>query len=250
MQQLNLELIAARLESFEETIISLLLDRAQYYSNTIIYQVGKSGFSGENEHSLFDIRLRNQENMDSVFGRFCVPEERPFTSNLQPPKRTVTITKNDLHIDDYNMISVTDDILSSYLKLIPKLCRDGDDLQYGSCVEIDVYAIQAIARRIHFGALYVGESKYRSNQQSFISLIEKQDTKTILDLITRKEIEDRIVERIILKTNSVQQTANRLVRHTVDPEIIAGFYRDIIIPLTKKGEILYLMNRNKNQNEF
>lgn len=250
MQQLNLELIAARLESFEETIISLLLDRAQYYSNTTIYQVGKSGFSGENDHSLFDIRLRNQENMDSVFGRFCVPEERPFTRNLLPPKRDVTITKNALHIDDYNMISVTNDILDSYLKLIPELCRDGDDLQYGSCVEIDVYAIQAIARRIHFGALYVGESKYRSNQQSFISLIEKQDTKTILDLITRKEIEDRIVERIILKTNSIQQTANHFVRYTVDPKIIAEFYRDIIIPLTKKGEILYLMNRNKNQNDF
>lgn len=246
MQQLNLEIIAAKLEGFEETIISRLIDRAQFYSDLRIYEPGHSGFSGESNRCLFDLRLHYQEKMDSLFGRFCVPEERPFTKGLHPPQREVILPKNNLNIDDYNKVSVTDDVLKGYLKLIPELCHDGDDMQYGSCVEKDVYAVQAIARRIHYGALYVGESKYRTNPELFTSLIEKHDTDSMLENITRKDVEEKIIERIRIKTDKIQETVNRLVRNTIDPDVVAQFYRDTIIPLTKKGELLYLLNRGKD----
>lgn len=246
MQQLDLKIIAAKLESYEETIISRLIDRAQFHADLRCYEPGHSGFSGETNRSLFDLRLHYQEKTDSLFGRFCVPEERPFTRGLEPPKRKVILPKVSLNIDDYNKVSVTDSVLESYLKLIPKLCPEGDDMQYGSCVEKDVYAVQAIARRIHYGALYVGESKYRSNPDLYSSLINKCDTEAIIELITRKDVEDQIIERIRIKTDKTQETVNRLIRNTIDPDTVAEFYLNVIIPLTKKGEVLYLMNRGKN----
>jgi chorismate mutase len=80
--ELSLNRIAAQLEGLEETIIHKLLDRAQFLSNDVVYRVGESGFEGEPHQSLFTLRLRYQEEMDAVFGRFCVPEERPYTQGL------------------------------------------------------------------------------------------------------------------------------------------------------------------------
>jgi hypothetical protein len=43
----------------------------------------------------------------------------------------------------------------------------------------------------------------------------------------------------------LQSTVNPGVRQVIDPEVIADFYRQTIVPLTKKGEALYLLNRRK-----
>lgn len=240
---IDLSIIAARLEGLEETIINKLIDRAQFCENLKIYQPGQSGFTGEPKRCLFDIRLRFQEEMDSLFGRFCVPEERPFTENLPPPQRKVSLGDTGLFIESYDIINVTQDILTAYFKLIPNICKSGDDNQYGSSVEHDVYAVQAIARRIHYGALYVAESKFRDDPKAYTALIEKNDTLKIMDKLTRKEVEDRIISRVREKTNSIQASVNQTVRYVVDPQVIVDFYKDIVIPLTKKGEVLYLLNR-------
>jgi chorismate mutase len=158
--KIDLSYIAARLEGLEETIIFKLIDRAQFCANLSAYDQGKSGFTGELSSSLFEIRMIHQERMDAQFGRFCVPEERPFTKGLPSPQRLVNLPDSGLHIRNFNSVSQTDDILISYLELLPKICISGDDGQYGSSVEDDIYALQSIARRIHFGALFVAESKY------------------------------------------------------------------------------------------
>jgi chorismate mutase len=79
---LEIDTIAARLEGLEETNISKLIDRAQFCVNKRIYRPGESGFEGENKRSLFLLRLFFHEKIDAQFGRFCVPEERPFFSLL------------------------------------------------------------------------------------------------------------------------------------------------------------------------
>lgn len=242
----SLESIAAHLEALEETIISRLLERAQFCENLRVYQPGQSGFSGESDRCLFDIRLRYQEEIDSKFGRFCVPEERPFNKDLPVTHRQVLFSKMDVAIDDYEKVNLTDAIRSSYFELIPILCRPGDDGQYGSTVEYDVSAVQAISRRIHFGSMYIAERKYRENPAVFRKLAECNDTQGILERITRKSVEDLIITRIRGKTYSTQACINRLIRHFVDPEIIVNFYQNTIIPLTKKGEILYILNRRKD----
>ena len=243
MVSLDLNAIAGTLESLEETIIHKLIDRAQFAANARAYIAGESGFAGEPERSLFELRLAYQERMDAEFGRFHVPEERPFTHDLPQAKRTVTLPDTGLAAIDYEVVNLCPAIVERYLDAVPRICADGDDGQYGSSVEHDIYALQAIARRIHYGALYVAESKYRDDPRGYRALIECHDTEALMERLTRIAVEERIITRIHRKARQAQEEINLQLRRIVDPELIVTFYRDTIIPLTKQGEIAYLLHR-------
>jgi len=245
--ELAIDAIAARLEGLEETIISKLIDRAQFRANARIYRKGESGFTGEKYRSLFHLRLLFHEKMDAQFGRFCVPEERPFFSRLPKAKRKASIPETGLRLDDYNRVNLMPEIVGRYLDLIPRICRSSDDGHYGSSVEHDVYAVQAIARRVHYGSLFVAESKFRAEPAHFAELIRAHKEKAIIAKLTRRDVEEKIVRRIRDKVEALQSTVNRKVRYCVDAAVVADFYRDVIVPLTKKGEVLYLMNRQRNK---
>ena len=235
--------IASDLESLEETIIVRLIDRAQYRRNDTAYLPGKSGFKGETVLSLFTLRLRYQEEMDARFGRFHVPEERPFNRDLPEAQREVRLPENCLHVPDYDLANVTGGIIESYLALLPKICRAGDDSQYGSSVENDVYAIQAISRRIHYGAMYVAESKYRTKPDAYQHAIDTGDRGALLSLLTRTEVERQILFRVAEKTVSMQASSKTTIRHNIDRAVVRDYYAAHVIPLTKEAEIRYLMNR-------
>ena len=239
----DLDKIAMDLEGLEETIIARLIDRAQFRRNRLAYQPGKSGFEGETELSLFTLRLKFHEEMDACFGRFAVPEERPFNKNLPDAKRIVRIPDNCLRLTDYNVVNLTDKILESYLDLVPKFCVAGDDAQYGSSVEHDVYTIQAISRRIHYGAMYVGETKYLSDPTTFRKAVDAKDSHTLETLLTRPAVEQRILQRVQEKVRVLQAAAKVDTRITIDPAVVREYYAAYIIPLTKEGEILYLLGR-------
>jgi chorismate mutase len=242
---LDLPAIAARLEGLEETIISKLIDRAQFRLNESVYAPGESGFTGKSKHSLLTLRLSAQEQMDSLFGRFVIPEERPWSKRLPFPRRAIALGDTGLAIADFNAINLTDAIVKQYIPLVRTICENGDDGHYGSSVEHDVYAIQAIARRIHYGAFYVGESKYRGEPDAYRALAAAGDLDVIISKLTRQDVEERILERIRDKTATAQVHANPRVRHIIDPETMVVFYRDTVIPLTKKGEAMYLLHRSK-----
>ncbi|MBN1578820.1 MAG: chorismate mutase [Chitinispirillaceae bacterium] len=244
---LDLNYIASRLEGLEETIISKLIDRAQFCVNEICYEAGKSGFAGESSRSLFDLRMHYHEQMDALFGRFCAPEERPFTRNLPEPQREVVLLETGLQIDDLESVNFAGPIRTHYTKLIKLMCRPGDDGQYGSSVEHDVYAIQAISRRIHYGAFYIAECKFRGDPDTYRRVIEARDIDKLEQLVTRKEVEDRIIDRVCQKTRETQKGVNREIRQVIEAEVILQFYRDAVIPLTKQGEIVYLLHRRKTE---
>lgn len=243
MMSLDLNAIAGTLESLEETIIHKLIDRAQFAANARAYAPGESGFTGEPERSLFQLRLVYQESMDAEFGRFHVPEERPFTRDLPQSRRQVTLPDTGLAAIDFEVVNLCPRIVQRYLDLVPRICSSGDDGQYGSSVEHDIYALQAIARRIHYGALYVAESKYRDDPQGYRAMIERADTQALLAKLTRVEVEERIIARIHRKATQAQDQVNLMLRRVIDPNCIVDFYRDTIIPLTKEGEIAYLLHR-------
>lgn len=243
MVSLDLNAIAGTLESLEETIIHKLIDRAQFAANARAYAPGASGFSGADHHSLFELRLAYQERMDALFGRFHVPEERPFTRELPRSKRRVILPDTGLAAVDFDVVNLCPTIRQRYLELVPGICPAGDDGQYGSSVEHDVYALQAIARRVHYGALYVAESKYRDEPERYRALIENADTPALTAKLTRRDVEEGIIARVHRKTAQAQEQVNLRLRRFVDPELIVTFYRDTIIPLTKEGEIAYLMHR-------
>ncbi len=183
--------------------------------------------------------------MDAQFGRFCVPEERPFFKDLPRPQRTVILPDTGLAVGNFDCVNMMDKIVDAYLALMPRACRAGEDGQYGSSVEHDVYAVQAIARRIHYGSLYVAESKFLDTPELFSQLAAEGDEAAIIAQLTRTEVEVRIVQRIGEKAAAMQSTVKPGIRHSIDPEVIAEFYRDTIVPLTKKGEALYLLNRKR-----
>jgi len=233
------------LEGLEETIISKLIDRAQFRVNQVVYEAGQSGFEGEPHRSLFGIRLSHHEQMDALFGRFCVPEERPFTQPLPPPRRTVHLPPSGLAITDFEPVNVTEAIRKAYLELLPKICRPGDDGQYGSSVEHDVYALQALSRRIHYGALYVAECKFREHPDEYGALAAMGDRPALVRKLTRKDVEERIVERVGAKVASLQTGVNTAVRIRIEPEVVTQFYRDAVIPLTKESEVRYMLHRQR-----
>lgn len=244
--QLDIDGIAARLEGLEETIVSKLIDRAQFHRNRRAYEKGKSDFEGGGDNSLFELRLRYQEEIDAVFGRFTVPEERPFSRELPAPRRTVKHPPSGLKIDNYNRVNLTPEIASEYLRLLDWLCPEGDDGQYGSSVEHDVFAVQALSRRIHFGAFYVAEGKYRSNPAKFDALYAQSDTAGLETALTRPEVERRILDRVHKKVLHLQARVNRSVRTVIDAERVVELYRTVVIPLTKHGEVLYLLARARS----
>ncbi|RPJ03756.1 MAG: chorismate mutase [Spirochaetaceae bacterium] len=243
IHNLDLAAIALRLEGLEETIIYHLIERIQFLRNSIVYTAGKSGFDGEPDRSLLDIRLLYHEKMDSAFGRFAVPEERPFTPGLPEPRRKVNLPDYPIVLEDFNSINLTSKIKHAYIDLLPEICQEGDDGQYGSSVEHDVYALQAISRRIHFGALFVAESKYQDNPDLFRKMTNASDQTGIIKALTREEVERKIISRVREKMEIVQSTANPEIRVLIDPDLVVRFYKDTVIPLTKEGELLYLLSR-------
>jgi chorismate mutase len=241
----GLDTIAAHLEGLEETIISKLIDRAQFAQNLVVYKPGQSGFEGAGDISLFELRLRRVEQMDAEFGRFCVPEERPCFKDLPPSKRTTPPVPGVLAIEDFDCINMSEQIVAAYKSLIPQICALGDDGHYGSSTEHDVFAVQAIGRRVHFGALYVAESKYVSNRATYDALIDARDSVSIERSLTRPEVEERILQRVAQKVDHLQSQINPKVRRRIPAQAVLDFYRAHVIPLTKRGETAYLLHRRR-----
>ncbi|MFW5959714.1 MAG: chorismate mutase [Chitinivibrionales bacterium] len=242
--RLELDYIAASLESLEETIIQKFIDRAQFMRNQTVYRKGENGFTDGGDYSLLELRMRYHEDMDALFGRFLTPEERPFTANgRKHPARKVTTEHRGLRIEDYNRVNLTKDVWDSYIALIPEICEEGDDGNYGSSVEHDVAALQAISRRIHFGAFYVAESKFLSSPDKYTELIKEGNRDKLLSALTREEIEKQILKRIETKVETIQAMVNTKVRKVIPSRVIMNYYKNTIIPVTKTGEIKYLLMR-------
>ncbi|WP_319562768.1 chorismate mutase [Marispirochaeta sp.] len=244
MDMLDLDYIASRLEALEETIIFVLIERIQFMLNPFCYRAGHSGFAGENDESLFSLRLKAQEEMDARFGRFLTPEERPVNRNLPPSLRDIIVSPRGLNIDDYDRVNVSPEITAAYLKLLPEICAEGDDGQYGSSIERDVICFQALARRVHFASFYVAESKYRKDPEVYGALIREGKAEEIGRKLTRPEVEERILERVRTKSRRLQEISDFSLRRVLDPDAVTELYRNVIIPLTKEGEIRYLLSRS------
>jgi chorismate mutase len=234
------------LESLEEAIIWRLIGRVQFRHNPEVYEAGNSGFANELSDSLFDVRLRYQERMDAVFSRYAVPEERPYSSKLPLAQRTVKALEITFPIGDYNLVNLMPEILQSYCDLLPKICRPGSDGNYGSSVEYDMFAVQALGRRIHYASFYVAERKYRDAPDFYRSLIEQGNTGDVMTALQRPEVEEIIFKRVAEKTRTLQgyKTSSRVY---LEPEAVSAFFRDTVVPLTREGEVMYLMNRSKDE---
>ncbi len=275
---MKLRAVTKILEGLEETIIVHLCERAQFRYNSRIYApLGRGDTEEMTAGSLFDLRLRDCESVESLFGRFLRAEERPFQSELPEPRylvsdgppahasprpartgappprpRSAEAGAPQPHrrtagapIPDYNKVNLTGPIRQAYMNLVRSICRKGDDGSYDLSMERDICALKVISRRIHFGAFYVGECKYQQEPQIFRELAAKKESQVLLQKITREDIEEKVLSRVRIKARRIQRGADPKIRSLVDPNEIVQFYRETIIPLTKEGEIRYISCRAK-----
>jgi len=127
--------------------------------------------------------------------------------------------------------------------MVPRFCPPGDDNQYGSSVEHDIFALQAISRRVHYGALYIAEAKYARHPDMYREHIQDNNPDGLMALLTRKDVEERILARVREKVDRLQACVNTEIRTIIPADTVIALYRDFIIPLTKQGEIRYLLQR-------
>lgn len=239
---LELSYIRNRLIRMEETIIFALIERAQFKLNDIIYKVGVFGSEINQNDSLVGFLLHETEVIHAHMRRYTSPQEKPFCTNLPDPLLP-PLHEKDSPIKRNN-INVNNEIRHFYEKeTIPLLCSQGDDGQYGSSSVCDVTCLQAISTRVHFAQL-VAESKYQDHQEECDLYIKTGDEDSLMNLITNTKVEAAVIERVHKKATTYgQEPGSSTDASKINARIVTDLYSQWIIPLTKKVEILYLLQR-------
>jgi len=242
---LKLENIRNVLIRQEETIIFALVERAQFKQNKIIYTpdgIPIPDFDG----SFVDYLLHGTEVLHATVRRYTSPEEHSFFKGLPDPILPAEAYDYPIKKTDVNINSRIKDIYLN--KIIPAMCAEGDDGQYGSSALCDVAALQAVSKRIHYGK-FVAESKFLTDKEAFVSLINAKDKKAIRDKITNKNVEKKLIKRVGLKAatygKEIDITASEQENQKlkISPQLVADIYEQWLIPLTKDVEVEYLLAR-------
>lgn len=209
--------------------------------NPAIYEPGRFGDSLEGE-SLVGFMLLETERSHAKVRRYSSPDEYPFFDNLPEPILPA------LHLDDNpispNTINVNTAIRELYEnEIIPHICLDGDDNEYGSAAVCDVACLQSLSKRIHYGK-FVAESKFRKSNQTLLDAINSRNKDAIMDAITDDAVEDAVLQRVGAKAAAyTHELSSASTTSTVNPEIIVEIYRSWIIPLNKQVQVDYLLQR-------
>ncbi|KAF8073707.1 chorismate mutase [Lyophyllum atratum] len=271
---LSLDRIRSVLVRLEDTIIFSLIERAQFAHNPRIYQRGvfqelkDLGFQG----SWLEWFLKETETFHAKARRYTSPDEYPFTSGLPTPVLPPLSFPKILYP---NKVNVNPSILSFYTRaIVPRITRRAtlalatlkrangingddefeDDGNYGSAATIDVEVVQAISKRVHYGK-FVSESKFSENPAAFIPHIKKCNRQALEGLITKPEVERRLLIRLQKKAMTYAQEigvdtelkANGEGHPNgtgkIDVDGVVDLYESYIIPLTKEVEVEYLLHR-------
>ena len=245
MQHIQLNDLRSALIRQEETIIFALIERAQFKYNPIIYRVKAlpiEEFSG----SFTDYLLWETEKIHAKVRRYASPDEHPFFDGLPEPilsslARPETVKENSININ-----SKIHKIYQEFI--IPLICDEGDDQNYGSSATCDVTCLQALSKRIHFGK-FVAEAKYQQTPKTFNELIRSNDCSGLQNEITKKEVEEKLLRRVEQKAMTYgrdSDTDSDMSGYKIAPSTVKTLYKRWIVPLTKEVEVEYLLGRLKN----
>lgn len=246
---LDLSNIRAALIRMEDTILFDLIERAQFHRSARVYD--HSAFPSLGQFSFLEWMLRETEHMHSELRRYESPDENPFFVDALAPPLLPHIEYPPVLAKYQKDVSVNKDILEHYISnIVPEISAGPGEQpeNYGSCTLCDIQVLQAISRRIHFGK-FVAESKFRTETERMSELIRAKDRDGILAMITKPEVEKKVLERVREKAENYNldpQTSLRWSQKTqgkVNPETVVKIYADCIIPFTKEVEVKYLMRR-------
>ncbi|KAL0961106.1 hypothetical protein HGRIS_006082 [Hohenbuehelia grisea] len=273
---LSLDRIRSVLIRLEDTIIFTLIERAQFAHNPKIYHRGAFPEITElGSSSWLEWFLKEIETFHAKARRYTSPDEYPFTQNLPDP---VLPPLSFPKILFPNKINVNPSILQLYTcSVVPRITRRAtlalatmkrangisgdaefeDDGNYGSAATIDVEALQAISKRVHYGK-FVSEAKFIEHPAAFIPHILNPNRAALEALITKPEVERRLLLRlrtkaatyaqdIVQEGDAVGATQNGAGVNgksgKIDVDGVVDLYESWIIPLTKEVEVDYLLRR-------
>jgi len=112
-----------------------------------------------------------------------------------------------------------------------------------------VEVLQAVSKRVHYGK-FVSESKFVDHPSAFIPHIQNSNRPALEALITKPEVEKRLLLRLRKKAETYAQDfapdgallgGGPSVK--IDVDGVVELYESYIIPLTKEIEVDYLLQR-------
>lgn len=211
---------------------------------------------------------------DKVKGKGCnlnSPDEYPFTPASELPQPLLPPIEYPKLLYP-NTVNVNASIKSLYIRaIVPRITQAAtralaaarraqgvigdeereDSANYGSAATVDVEVLQALSKRVHFGK-FVSESKFRADPSAFIPHIRTRDRERLAGLITKPEVERRLLQRVRNKARlygqEVDADGKPIVTPTelggeegkigkIDVEGVVELYEHYIIPLTKEVEV-------------
>ncbi|KAI8058069.1 chorismate mutase [Syncephalis plumigaleata] len=254
----SLDKLRDTLIRLEDTIIFGLIERAQFARNPRIYEKGSFKFVDGFNGSFFEYFLHEVEVVHARVRRYQSPDEYPFTDNLPEPILPALDYPPTLHA---NNVNVNKKLLQAYLEsIVPTLCVDTDDQNYGSSATRDIECLQALSRRIHYGK-FIAEAKFIADPEGYTKLIRANDRVAIERLLTAPEVEARLLRRLrrkafiygqdITEDGTVVCDSNEATNNLKSPikinlDLVVELYEKFVIPLTKEVEVEYLMQRLDN----
>ncbi|KAL3629407.1 Chorismate mutase 1-like protein [Castilleja foliolosa] len=233
----------------EDSIIFSLVERSQFCYNEETYDpdvFAMDGFHG----SLVEYMVKETEKLHGKVGRYKSPDEHPFFPNDLPEPMLPPLQYPRVLHPSADSININFQVWDMYFKnLLPRLVKEGDDGNYGSTATCDTICLQALSKRIHYGK-FVAEAKFRASPEVYTPAIEAQDRARLMDLLTYPEVEEKIKDRVEMKTRTYGQelTMNGSEENTdpvykINPSLVADLYGDWIMPLTKQVQVEYLLRR-------
>ena len=245
---ITLDSVRNELIRLEETIIFGLIERSQFKTNPAIYVDGEATLlknTDKNNHteSFLDFFLEQTEQLHASLGRYTSPDEHPFIADgltiplIQAQSYPASLRPNNININNR--------IKSIYeQKIVPRICQPGTDGQYGSSATMDINVLQCISKRIHFGK-FVAEAKFMREKDKYSKLIRERDAEGLMKELTKQAVEDKVVERVTLKAGTYGRdpTSDDTPSYAIPPEEIGQLYREIVMPLNKDVQVLYLLQR-------
>ena len=113
-----------------------------------------------------------------------------------------------------------------------KACADSES----ACQEADLAVVDAVCRRVRV-ALEIARAKAAGQTPHFQSLVAARDAAGLEQAITQPAVEEQVIARA---RTAARELCNPALA-TDFPDLIAGIYRDWIIPLARRVQVETLL---------
>lgn len=256
-EDVNLDALRRILIRLEDSISFALIERAQFAHNASIYDKHSTEFSGLGfDGSFVEYLLYEMETCHAKVRRYTSPDEYPFTDYHKLPQPVLKPFQFPKYLREDVAININKELYDIYVdKIIPSICKaQSNDGNFGSSATRDVECLQYLSKRIHYGK-FIAETKYRDPllHDKYTELIRNRDEKGLMELLTNEAVEERLLKRVRNKIRLYGQditedemSLSQGNETKISSDIVVSIYRDIIIPLTKKVEVVYLLQRKES----